>query len=81
MRLYDVTNSAVVEYGTSAYSSGANSYATTNSRVSARVVVTGSTTYELQHRCQATKPSFGYGVALNFGGVEVYSVVKITKEA
>tara|TARA_R100000005_G_C4911873_1_gene149177 strand:- start:239 stop:751 length:513 start_codon:yes stop_codon:yes gene_type:complete len=81
VRLYDVTNSAVVEYGTAEFSWNNNGYAATRSFVSARVVISGNTTYELQHRCQSTKSSFGMGLPANFGGVEVFSVVKIYKEA
>lgn len=80
VRLYDVTGSAVVEYGTSQLANNGNSYSADRSFVEARVVITGNTVYEIQHQCQHTKSSFGMGLAVNFGGVEVYTVVKIFKE-
>lgn len=81
IRLYDITGSAVVEYGTSELAANTNSHASVRSFVEARVVITGNTVYEIQHQCQHTKSSFGMGLAVNFGGVEVYAVVKIYKEA
>jgi hypothetical protein len=81
VRLYDVTSSAVVEYGTSELAANTNSHASVRSFVEARVVITADTTYEIQHRCQHTKTGFGMGLGANFGGVEVFCVVKIYKEA
>ena len=80
-RLYNVTGSSVVEYGTSEFSSSANGYAVTVSFVAGRITITGNTAFEIQHQCGTTKSSFGLGVRSNFGGVEVYTLVKIYKEA
>ena len=81
IRLYDITGSEVVEYGTSQLANSGNSYAQAHSFVDARVTITGSTVFEIQHRCQTTKSSFGFGLASNFGGVEHYTHVEIYKEA
>lgn len=80
-RLYNVTGSSGVEYGTSAFSSHDNGYAVTASSLAVRVTITGSTVFEIQHRGQTTKSSFGFGLSNSFGGVEVYTLVKIYKEA
>jgi len=79
-RLYDITGSAVVELGTKE-SSASSDGTTTQSFVKARVVITGSTVYEIQHRCFSSKSSFGFGAAADFSGVEVYTIVEIFKEA
>jgi len=81
IRLYDITGSAVVEYGTSQLANNGNSYSADRSFVEARVVITGNTVYEIQHRCERTKASFGFGLDSNFGGVEHYTHVEIYKEA
>ena len=79
-RLYDITNSAVVELGTKE-SSASSDGTTTQSFVKARVVITGNTVYEIQHRCYSSKSDFGFGPAADFGAVEVYTIVEIFKEA
>jgi len=79
-RLYDITGDAVVENGT-VESSGSGDAITTRSFVTARVVITGNTVYEVQHRGVSTTSTFGFGPNVNFGGVEVYTIVEIYKEA
>ena len=81
IRLYDITNNAVVEYGTSQLANSGNSYNNDRSFVDARVVITGNTVYEIQHQCERTKASFGFGLSVNFGGVEHFTRVEIYKEA
>ena len=80
-RLYDVTNSAVKQYGSNEYSSNAAGYAVTRSMLEARVTITGATAYEIQHRCEDTVSGFGFGVNNNFGGESIYTIVSIFKEA
>tara|TARA_R100000005_G_C4932897_1_gene160997 strand:- start:257 stop:772 length:516 start_codon:yes stop_codon:yes gene_type:complete len=81
IRLNDVTNSTVKEYGSNEYSNNANGYATTRSMLETRLIVTASTTYEIEHRCHTTRNSFGFGIDTGFGGVNIYTIVKIFKEA
>lgn len=79
-RLYNATTSTVVQYGQNMFgtsSAGGYSYAT----VSARVTITGSTTFEIQHRTQTTGTSHGFGLENNFGGTSIFTIVKIFKEA
>ena len=80
--LYDITNSAFVEYSESAYSNTTgNVYFV--ARGSTRVVITGATTYEIQHQCGTTNTAgdTGLGVATAIGGPEIFTVVEIYKEA
>ena len=46
----------------------------------ARLVITGSKTFEIQHRCQSTGSTNGFGGASTFG-TEQYTTVEIYKEA
>ena len=76
-RLYNVTDTVAEGYGQSivALNPGANSDG------SARVVITGSTVFEIQHRCETTRADDGFGVQSGFGVIEVYTIVEIYKEA
>lgn len=81
-RLYDVTNTTAVQVGSSEYD-GVNNVSN-RSFGSARVTITASTTYEIQHRCSRTAATFGFGVGISGGanwGDAVYTIVEIYKEA
>lgn len=80
-RLYDYTNTSVIQYGSSEYSGDANGYSTCRSFIEARVTPTAATAYEIQHRGRETRTSFGFGIDSAFGGKNVYTIVKIFKEA
>lgn len=79
-RIYNVTDSSVVQHGMGELL-GTGDTVSSTSDVAGRVTLTGNTTFEIQHRCQSSKSSTGLGVACSFGGVEIYTVVKIFKEA
>ena len=81
-RLYDVTNTAAVQLGSSAYHSTSSS-AQGNSFGSARVVIAASTTYEIQHRSIATQATYGFGLGTTGSAFDntIYTVVEIYKEA
>lgn len=49
--------------------------------VTCQVVVSGTTTFELQQRSSRTQTTDGFGVANSFGEVEVYAEVEIWREA
>ncbi len=67
-RLYNVTDSAVVEYGSNHYSgTGANS-------LGGSAVVSGKQ-YRIEHRCQTTKTGNGLGVNTSWG-TETYTTAK-----
>jgi hypothetical protein len=78
-RLYNVTDAASVGVGQSSYSNATyNGYST--SYGSARTVITGSKAFTIEHRCETTSATYGFGVALN-AGLEQYTLVEIFKEA
>ena len=88
-RLYNATTSANVQFGQAMYG-GATTGATTASRGVARVTISGSTVFEIQHRCFSTCSTFGLGVGssggMNWGGSAatdgaIYCTVEIYKEA
>lgn len=80
-RLYNVTDSAVAQVGSHSYARiSSGDLGDSKSHLHARVTITGSTTFEIQHRCADTRTTDGFGVASNLA-VEIYTVVKIFKEA
>ena len=79
-RIYNATDSSVVEYGMNGLVSSGDTTQAASLAV-ARVTITANTAFEIQHRCQSSKSSTGFGVATSFGGVEIYTLVRIYKEA
>ena len=74
-RLYDVTGTAGIQNGMSAYSPAASSGA-------ARVTPSGSNVYRIEHWCITTLATYGFGVDTGTGtGVEIYAQVEILKES
>lgn len=89
-RLYDITAGATVASDTGIAGNGISqamsintSYPTQTCAVgTARVTVSsGTRTYEVQHKCLSTKGTTGFGNASDMGEDEIYTVVKIYKEA
>jgi hypothetical protein len=83
VRLYDITNSAVIAQGINAFD-----YPDANlngdhgiSMGSGVVTPTANTTYEIQHRCSSTKSTNGLGVSISNGSSEQYTTVTILKVA
>jgi hypothetical protein len=74
--LYNVTDAAVVQRGTSTFSA---SSIPTSSMIMARVTITSLKAFEIRHRCQTTHNTTGFGLAANFG-TEIYTSVQIIKE-
>jgi hypothetical protein len=79
-QLYNVTDSSVEEVGQSMASRAGVLYSTTQSSGFARVVITGSKAFEIQHYCSYTHATIGMGEPLNVT-TEEYTVVEIFKEA
>ena len=80
-RLRNITDSTTVQYGQAMYTDAAN-FSYNSSVVVARVSLTASKTFEIQHRSQSTQTSNGFGVQTAMAGVDsVYTIVKIFKEA
>ena len=80
LRLYNATDSSVVDYGQNAYATSADNVQN-NAYVFARLTITASKAFEIQHRASLTKTANGLGIGFNFGNVMKYTVVKIFKEA
>ena len=80
-RLQNITAGTTVQFGSSEFSYSAENIQT-RSVLLARVSLTGSTTFEIQHRSQSTYPTQGFGIRTTFTGTDsIYTVVKIYKEA
>lgn len=77
-RLYNTTDAATTLVGTSSYCGNGSTQATT-STITGRFTIAASKVFEVQHRCETTKATNGYGDANNFGEVEVYSVARFWK--
>lgn len=76
--LVNITDSVNSLIGTVAYSSSGVGGATP-SIVKGEVTIAGSKTFELQHGCETTKATDGFGYGVTFGANQVFSIVKITK--
>ena len=83
-RLYNATDTAVVQNGSAEYAR-AGAHSQTESFASARVTISGAKAFEIQHRCATSRADYGLGVgtsgAVNWGEGTVFCEVKIYKEA
>ena len=75
-KLYDITNSIDAILGLNSLANTAEG--TTTSKLMGAINITTSTTFEIQHRCQNTGTTTGFGVANSLGD-EIFTQVKITK--
>lgn len=89
-RLFDVTASQTVAAFTGIPGNGISQAARANSSYQGQntavgvgrvTVSSGTRTYEVQHKCSATRTITGFGFATALGEDEIYTVVKIYKEA
>lgn len=72
--IYNVTDSSNALIGSSAYACPTgSSESMSDSIVKGLVTISASKDFELRHQCSSTKATDGWGVAANFGVVEVYS--------
>ena len=82
-RLYNITDSSVVDTGSSAYTK-VSSYVQTNSILISRFTIASAKVFEVQHRCETTKASQGFGVRSSAGfttAADIYTIVEIYKES
>jgi hypothetical protein len=78
-RIYDVTNATVIDYGTVMFCH-VNNFGFNLASVSGLVTISASTTYRIEHRCNVTRSTDGFGRATPWTeNVEVYSTVEIYK--
>jgi len=78
IRLYNVTDSSVVQYGMSVHASDGNS-GNVISPVVARVTIGSAKAFSIKSRVSNTDGE-NSGLANNFGNTQIYSIVKIFKE-
>lgn len=78
-RLQDITNGVTLLMGTSEYTSPTDGVVS-SSKIVGRFVLTASTVIEVQHYCNQTRATLGYGIASSLGtGNEVYTVATFRK--
>ena len=77
-RLYNATDSSVVQYGMSVHSSDGNS-GNVLSPVVARVTIGSAKAFEIQSRV-SNSDGENSGLANNFGNTQIYTIIKIFKE-
>jgi len=80
VRLYNVTDTATAIVGYQAYG-GSAAAVQTRSELSGRITITDTKTFELQHRCSATRTTNGLGNGVDLGEPNLYAMVEIYKEA
>lgn len=78
IRLYNVTDSAVIAYGSDEYC-GSGLFVSTRSVLTTRFTIGGSKAIRLEHYGLTTKATNGFGVPNNFGGTEVYALLEIVR--
>jgi len=76
--LYNVSDAVAVVLGTSENS--ITSLAT-RSHLAGRFTIAEPKVFELRHYVGTTVATYGLGVPINFGGVEVYSEIEFLKES
>ena len=81
-RLQNITDSATVGSGTSEYTSG-SALDVTESRIVAWLIIAATKTFQVQHQCEASKATNGFGVASGGGFTvahETYTRVQLWKQ-
>ena len=80
-RLYNATTSTTVQVAQVGFQNGSSGHVQTSSVGLARVTISGSTAFEIQHRCNASSATYGFGVSTNYSNDVIYTMVEIFKEA
>ena len=75
-RLQNISDTATTLVGSSKHTDGGH---TVYSTVSGRFTITGAKTFELQHYCQTTQATNGFGVPGSFAEGERYTTVRLWK--
>jgi len=78
-RLQNITAGTTAIEGSSGNTDAGTAYVGDQSTVSGVVTVATSTVFELQQQVQTTQATYGLGLSSNFGGNNVYALLKITK--
>jgi hypothetical protein len=81
-RFQNITDSTTAILGQNAESSSVSSAEPgVDAFVEGVFTIAAQKTFELQHRCSLTEPTYGFGIACSFGDAEVYSTITIIKMA
>jgi len=78
IRLQNITAVSTIAVGSSEYASSANDVSTI-SYLYHKFTISVSSALEVQHRCQTTRSTDGFGLPSNFGVVEVYTIAMFRK--
>lgn len=78
LRLYNVTGATTIAAGTPERSDAADA-SITYAKLYCRFTIAAGQSLEIQHRCQTTKASDGFGRGINFGESLVFTMVKARK--
>jgi hypothetical protein len=76
--LRNISDSVDVVLGTSEFSHASDN-TVTRSFCFCQLTISASKTFEIQHQCQTTANTFGFGVDSNFSEDEIYTIVEIWK--
>lgn len=79
-RLRNMTDTATTLVGSSA-STSSTATVTTDSIITGRFTIADSKTFEVQHQCASTQATVGFGLASNWGEIEIYTVARFWKVA
>jgi len=79
-RIQNTTAGTTLALGQNQYTAAAE-LAQVSSEVVTIFTLSVSSTIELQHRCEVTKTTTGYGVSMSFGDNEIYSQIMIQRIA
>lgn len=77
-RLYNATGTSVVLTGTSEAASSGNLVAA-HGFINGVFTANGTDAYEIQHQCQSTRATSGFGEAAGYSTVETYTTVELIK--
>ena len=80
-KLRNVTDSVDILIGTAQFTYQTADRAQTKSYINGRFTIAADKALEIQHRCQATKVTYGFGAGDTFGVSEVFTVAEFWKVA
>jgi hypothetical protein len=81
IKLRNTTASTDIAIGASCFTDASDASVVTHSVLQTRIVLSASTTIELQHRAGTTKADNGFGQPSTFGDTEIYSQITIARIA
>ena len=76
--LFNVSDSAIELFGTSEYVSNVTA-SMVHSIIAGKFTISTSKVFEIQHQCESTGATYGFGVESNFGTIEIYTIAEFWK--